>query len=282
MSNIIKGLNTAIVLHENHFLALAMKIKNAADEESLFFFQLPQLHDLLLVLQSQLQRLSIAAVQNGKALTAAVSEAHQNLIAQVPPIDVSEITAPAPGKRVASLAMKPNADQNTLHLILQNERVISLAIMDIQAEFVIRAIIQALNNIKERELIAYLTERLDFLPLYDVDLSNTDSMDYNQYPQEPWKQNLFAHHLALLYCCKTANGEQIICGAVVKTNVQEGTPAAEDIAFRLQKISPHIKKYQGQVTHIFSRQIPAQQGAVLTLEQALKPLHTFYLEKIAE
>ncbi|SVR48107.1 Uncharacterised protein [Klebsiella pneumoniae] len=37
---------------------------------------------------------------------------------------------------------------------------------------------------------------------YTVDLTTQPNIDYQQYPQEDWKLNLFSHYLGVLYCCE--------------------------------------------------------------------------------
>ena len=54
---------------------------------------------------------------------------------------------------------------------------------------------------------------------YTVDLTTQPNIDYQQYPQEEWKLNLFSHYLGVLYCCETEEGKKIVSGAVVKTSV---------------------------------------------------------------
>ncbi len=50
---------------------------------------------------------------------------------------------------------------------------------------------------------------------YTMDLTTQPNIDYQQYPQEEWKLNLFSHYLGVLYCCETGGREEncLRCGS---------------------------------------------------------------------
>lgn len=50
----IKGVNTGVIRKSNNFIALALKIKEPRNKESLFFMSVMELRDLLIALESRL------------------------------------------------------------------------------------------------------------------------------------------------------------------------------------------------------------------------------------
>lgn len=50
----IKGVNTGVIRKSNNFIALALKIKEPRNKESLFFMSAMELRDLLIALESRL------------------------------------------------------------------------------------------------------------------------------------------------------------------------------------------------------------------------------------
>ncbi|HHD2845780.1 TPA: YjeJ family protein, partial [Klebsiella quasipneumoniae subsp. similipneumoniae] len=105
-----------------------------------------------------------------------------------------------------------------------------------------------------------------------------------QYPQEEWKLNLFSHYLGVLYCCETDEGKKIVSGAVVKTSAPHLSELENNVVMQLIEKSPKLKAMHAALApcQIFSTIIPSQPGRMLSLEECLRPLHAFYLEKKAE
>lgn len=52
----IKGVNTGVIRKSNNFIALALKIKEPRNKESLFFMSVMELRDLLIALESRLHQ----------------------------------------------------------------------------------------------------------------------------------------------------------------------------------------------------------------------------------
>lgn len=119
---------------------------------------------------------------------------------------------------------------------------------------------------------------------YTVDLTTHPNIDYQQHPQEEWKLNLFSHYLGALYCCETEEGKKIVSGAVVKTSVPHLSELENNVVMQLIEKSPKLKAMHAELApcQIFSTIIPSQPGRMLSLEECLRPLHAFYLEKKAE
>ncbi len=183
-----------------------------------------------------------------------------------------------------SITLKPGETHSTLILILQNEQICTLIIDDQQVEALIFGIQQSLKIVGDKALAAYLAASLDFLMCYAVDLTTQPNIDYQQYPQEEWKLNLFSHYLGVLYCCETDEGKKIVSGAVVKTSAPHLSELENNVVTRIIEKSPKLKAMHAELApcQIFSTIIPSQPGRMLSLEECLRPLHAFYLEKKAE
>lgn len=183
-----------------------------------------------------------------------------------------------------SITLKPGETESTLILVLQNEQICKLCIEDKQVEAIIVGIQQALKNVGDQMVIQYLSSNMDFLMCYSVDLTTQPNIDYQQYPQEEWKLNLFSHYLGVLYCCETDEGKKIVSGAVVKTSAPHLSEMENSVVVRLIEKSPKLKAMHAELApcQIFSTIIPSQPGRMLSLEECLRPLHAFYLEKKAE
>lgn len=52
----IKGVNTGVIRKSNNFIALALKIKEPRNKESLFFMSVMELRDLLIALESRMHQ----------------------------------------------------------------------------------------------------------------------------------------------------------------------------------------------------------------------------------
>ena len=197
---------------------------------------------------------------------------------------MAEIQQPNPERRIMSITLKPGETESSLILVLQNEQICTLCIEDRQVEALLTGIQQALKTIDDQELMRYLTSSFDFLMCYTVDLTTQPNIDYQQYPQEEWKLNLFSHYLGVLYCCETEEGKKIVSGAVVKTSVPHLSELENNIVMQLIEKSPKLKAMHAELApcQIFSPIIPSQPGRMLSLEECLRPLHAFYLEKKAE
>ncbi len=157
-------------------------------------------------------------------------------------------------------------------------------IEDRQVEALLAGIQQALKTVNDQDIIHYLTANLDFLICYTVDLTTQPNIDYQQHTQEDWKLNLFSHYLGVLYCCETDEGKKIVSGAVVKTSAPHLSELENNVVTRIIEKSPKLKAMHAELApcQIFSTVIPSQPGRMLSLEECLRPLHAFYLEKKAE
>ncbi|WP_227648584.1 YjeJ family protein, partial [Klebsiella pneumoniae] len=120
---------------------------------------------------------------------------NESLIANIPAVEMAEIQQPNPERRIMSITLKPGETESTLILVLQNEQICTLCIEDRQVEALLAGVQQALKTINDQEVLKYLSSNMDFLMCYTVDVTTQPNIDYQQYPQEDWKLNLFSHYL---------------------------------------------------------------------------------------
>ncbi|MCS5983402.1 YjeJ family protein [Klebsiella quasipneumoniae subsp. similipneumoniae] len=278
------GFNTAGITFEERFLALLLKVKKANDTCEIFYLQAPVLSDLLLILQSRMALIFQRLENKGEAYKDEIIAYNETLVTHIPTVEMAEIQQPSPERRIMSITLKPGETQSTLIPVFQDEQIKTLTIDDRQVEALIIGIQQALKTVGDQELIQYLSSNMDFLMCYSVDLTTQPNIDYQQYPREEWKLNLFSHYLGVLYCCETDEGKKIVSGAVVKTSAPHLSEMENSVVVRLIEKSPKLKAMHTALApcQIFSTIIPSQPGRMLSLEECLRPLHAFYLEKKAE
>jgi len=278
------GFNTAGITFEDRFLALLLKIKQPNGLCQQYYLQAPILHDLLLILQNRLLATYKRLQEEGEIYKEALIAYNESLIANIPAVEMAEIQQPNPERRIMSITLKPGEKESTLILVLQNEQICTLCIEDRQVEALLAGIQQALKTVNDQAVIQYLSSNMDFLMCYAVDLTTQPNIDYQQYTQEEWKLNLFSHYLGVLYCCETEEGKKIVSGAVVKTSAPHLSELENNVVTRIIEKSPKLKAMHAELApcQIFSTIIPSQPGRMLSLEECLRPLHAFYLEKKAE
>ncbi|HBX8214760.1 TPA: hypothetical protein MIH64_19255 [Klebsiella pneumoniae] len=278
------GFNTAGITFEDRFLALLLKIKQQNGPCQQYYLQAPILLDFLLILQNRLLMTYKRLHEQGETYKEELIAYNESLIANIPAVEMAEIQQPNPERRIMSITLKPGETESTLILVLQNEQICTLCIEDRQVEALLAGIQQALKTVNDQDIIHYLTANLDFLICYTVDLTTQPNIDYQQHTQEDWKLNLFSHYLGVLYCCETDEGKKIVSGAVVKTSAPHLSELENNVVTRIIEKSPKLKAMHADLApcQIFSTVIPSQPGRMLSLEECLRPLHAFYLEKKAE
>ncbi|MEB6418429.1 YjeJ family protein [Klebsiella pneumoniae] len=284
MQGTLIGFNTAGITFEDRFLALLLKIKQQNGPCQQYYLQAPILLDLLLILQNRLLVTYKRLHEQGETYKEELIAYNESLIANIPAVEMAEIQQPNPERRIMSITLKPGETESTLILVLQNEQICTLCIEDRQVEALLAGIQQALKTVNDQDIIHYLTANLDFLICYTVDLTTQPNIDYQQHTQEDWKLNLFSHYLGVLYCCETDEGKKIVSGAVVKTSAPHLSELENNVVTRIIEKSPKLKAMHAELApcQIFSTVIPSQPGRMLSLEECLRPLHAFYLEKKAE
>ena len=270
----IKGINTGVIRQKNEFVALALKIKEQRNKESLFFLSPLGLRDLLIALESRLymkQQLSEdARLQYEKERDKASKKVHEN----IPLIQEDELKNADINRRIDSLTLVDDKGENlAFSLTLHDGKTDELLVNELQIQVLAHAIIHAINNAGMRDLALRITSLLDFLPLYDVDCQQNDNLEYDSYTQPEWKHNLFNHYLAIIYRYTDDKGKAHFCGSVVKTRAASGSKEAEAITRRLLDFSPRLKKLAGVPCQVFIRTLTDDKTQKLNQDQCLRALH---------
>ena len=270
----IKGVNTGVIRQKNEFVALALKIKEQRNKESLFFLSPLGLRDLLIALESRLymkQQLSEdARLQYEKERDKASKKMHEN----IPLIQEDELKNADINRRIDSLTLVDDKGENlAFSLTLHDGKKDELLVNELQIQVLAHAIIHAINNAGMRDLALRITSLLDFLPLYDVDCQQNDNLEYDSYTQPEWKHNLFNHYLAIIYRYTDDQGKAQFCGSVVKTRAPSGSKEAEAITRRLLDFSPRLKKLAGVPCQVFIRTLTGDKTQKLNQDQCLRALH---------
>ena len=283
MAITIKGINTGIIRQKNEFIALALKIKEPRNKESLFFLSPFGLRDLLIALESRLHTKHLlgedARLQYEKARDKVSQKMHENM----PLIQEDELKNADINRRINSLVLVSDEGENlTLSLTLHNGRVCELLINELQITVLAHAIIHAINNAGMRELALRITSLLDFLPLYDIDCLDNDNLEYDAYTQSEWKHNLFNHYLAVIYRYKDKAGKVRFCGSVVKTRAPSDDKDVEAISRRLIDFSPRLKKLADVPCKVFVRTLTGDKTQKLTQDQCLRALHHLRLQSASK
>ena len=270
----IKGINTGVIRQKNEFVALALKIKEQRNKESLFFLSPLGLRDLLIARESRLymkQQLSEdARLQYEKERDKASKKMHEN----IPLIQEDELKNADINRRIDSLTLVDDKGENlAFSLTLHDGKTDELLVNELQIQVLAHAIIHAINNAGMRDLALRITSLLDFLPLYDVDCQQNDNLEYDSYTQPEWKHNLFNHYLAIIYRYTDDKGKAHFCGSVVKTRAASGSKEAEAITRRLLDFSPRLKKLAGVPCQVFIRTLTDDKTQKLNQDQCLRALH---------
>lgn len=273
------GFNTAGITYEDHFMALLLKVQKQNGLCQTYYLQAPVLADLLMVLANRLSIFLPRLQQSDDTLKEELIAYNNELIANTPAVDMDEVQNPNPELRIMSITLKPGVNESTLILMLQNEQITTLRIDDRQVEALIMGINQSLKMVADTKLNEYLALALDFVLLYTVDLTSQPNIEYQQYPQEEWKLNLFSHHLAVLYSYEQEEGKKVLSGAVIKTSAAHQSDFEKSIVLRLLEKSQKLKQVHSQHTpyQIFSKVIPSGPGQMLTRDECMLSLREFYV-----
>ncbi|EGT3573449.1 YjeJ family protein [Citrobacter sp. ANG330] len=277
----IKGVNTGVIRKANEFIALALKIKEPRNKESLFFLPALELRDLLIAVESRLhqkQQLNAAERQHYEKTRDAISKKMQE---NIPAIVEDELRHADIHRRVTAVALADgSADSVILTFTLHDGTTCHLRVNDLQIETLVYAIIRAIDNAGMRELALRLASLLDFLPLYDADCMDHERLEFDAYAQPEWKHALFTHYLAVLYRFTDETGKTQFSGTVVKTRVPSDSKTAEAISRRLLDFSPRLKKLAGKPCQVSVRTLTANKTQKLTQEQCLRALHHLRVQSV--
>lgn len=277
----IKSVNTGVIRQGNAFVALALKIKEQKNKESLFFFPALVLRDLLIALESRLAALHELQGDELQKYEKAREKAGKKMLDNVPALLEEELRHADANFRVDGLELSKNGkDELTVTLKLHRGESIELTINELQIDLLVKAIIHSINNAGMKELALRISSLLDFLPLYDADCQEKGSLEYDFYDQAQWKHNLFSHYLALLYRFTDKEGKECFSGSIVKTRTPSGSKEAQAISRRLLDFSPRLKKLAGTPCQVYVRTLAANNGQQLTQEQCLRALYHLRVQSV--
>ncbi|MFP1529061.1 YjeJ family protein [Escherichia coli] len=144
----IKGVNTGVIRKSNNFIALALKIKEPRNKESLFFMSVMELRDLLIALESRLHqkhKLDAAArLQYEQARDKVIKKMAEKTSQK---FWLMSLKMPILIIRVNTLELTDNQGENlTFVLTLHDGSKYELVVNELQIEMLARAIIHAINN----------------------------------------------------------------------------------------------------------------------------------------
>lgn len=280
MQGTIKGFNTAAIKNGEDLFALTLKIKEQDEQCQLYYLQPAVLFDLLQILMSRLTKIAQRVTNEEETYQKKLVTSSEALISNIPQIDISELQQPDSARRITSLTLKSGDTHFSMIAVLQNENVAVLRMDDTQVGVLLVGIQQALQNSGDKKLLAYINSHLDHLPLYATDMTGMPRIDYQQFEYPEWKHTLFSHHLAILYCFATEQGEQILSGAVIKTSVEHRSEREISIARLLAEKCPKLKAFSNKypMTQVLTRMLPAPQGKIASLDECLMPLRSFCQE----
>lgn len=277
----IKSVNTGVIRQGNAFVALALKIKEQKNKESLFFFPALVLRDLLIALESRLAALHQLQGDELQKYEKAREKAGKKMLDNVPALLEEELRHADVNFRVDGLELSKNGkDELTVTLKLHRGESIELTINELQIDLLVKAIIHSINNAGMKELALRISSLLDFLPLYDADCQEKGSLEYDFYDQAQWKHDLFSHYLALLYRFTDKEGKECFSGSIVKTRTPSGSKEAQAISRRLLDFSPRLKKLAGTPCQVYVRTLAANNGQQLTQEQCLRALYHLRVQSV--
>ncbi|MEO3992040.1 YjeJ family protein [Pseudocitrobacter cyperus] len=277
----IKSVNTGVIRKGDSFVALAFKIKEQKDKESLYFFPALPLRDLLIALESRLAALHMRQGNELKKYEKARDKTGKKMLEDIPALQEEELRHADISFRVDELELTHNGeDELTITLKLHNGKSVELTINELQIDLLVKAIIHAINNAGMRELALRISSLLDFLPLYDADCQEKDNLEYDFYNQPQWKHDLFSHYLAVLYRFNDKDGKECFSGSIVKTRTPSGSKEAQAISRRLLDFSPRLKKLTGTPCQVYVRTLSANKGQQLSQEQCLRALHHLHVQSV--
>ncbi len=277
MAMTIKGINTGIIRKGDDFVALALKIKQPRNKETLLFLPALVLRDLLIALEHRLWQHAQLAEEQCLALNNARNLVVKKMHTNIPTIAEEELRNADATQRVDNIELSNNTGENLLFkFTLHGGETLDIEINELQIALVVQAIIQAINNAKMRELSLRLSSLLDFLPLYDVDCLDNSSFEFDTYQQPQWKLDLFNYYLAMVYQYTDEQGKQQHCGTVVKTRSTSESKSAEAISRRLLSYSARLGKLKDKPCQVFVRTIAANNAQPLTQEQCMRALYQLH------
>lgn len=269
-----KGYNTGVLLHQNKFLALAFKVREENDSESIFYMQANVLKDFLMLLQNRLVLFCKNVFFEASQFNASVGNENQALLTEVPVMSQEDIQTPNTDRRIVSLSANFLDNNTNILFTLKNGDFYHFNIGDNQIHFIILALGQALKNSGTNEVTSYLTTGLDFIPLYDVIFKPDGNLNYSQFEIDTWKLDIFSNYILLVY--RTNQDEKFCYGGVIKTNASLGSEELNGIAMAFASSSPKLKDHYPLIENYHAEYLILNKKTMPSTKEALQPLAEFH------
>lgn len=281
----IKGINAGVIRQENNFIALALKIKEPRNKESLFFLPAIVLKDLFIALEYRLAQLPQLSADERSRYEKARDKAAQKMHQNIPALQREALEHADVNLRVNAISLTNDDNESqTFTLTLHSGKKVELVVDLLQIELLVTVMVHAINNAGMNELSLRISSMLDFLPLYDVDYKAGGNLEYDSYDHPAWKRNLFAHHLAVVYRYTDSEGKTQFSGTAIKTRSKPGTKDVEAVTRRLLDCSPRLQKLAGLPCQVFVRALSSDKRKTFTADAYMQALYQLQqsVEKNAE
>lgn len=270
----IKGFNIGVLLHQDKFLAIAFKVREENDSESIFYMQAAVLKDFLMLLQNRLVSISKNLFFDASDYNKSVGDESQSLLNEVPVMSMEDIQNPNTDKRVVTLSASFIDNGVKILFALKNGDFFHFNIRDTQMSFIILALGQAIKNSGMTDISSYLTTGLDFIPLYAVIFKSDGNLSYSQFEIDTWKLDIFSNYILLVY--RTNETEKFCCGGVVKTNANLNSEELNSIAMAFASSSPKIKEHYPLIENYHAEYLILNKKNMPSTKEALQPLAEFH------
>ncbi|HDK6717890.1 TPA: hypothetical protein M2P09_004287 [Klebsiella quasipneumoniae] len=270
----IKGYNTGVLLHQNKFLAVAFKVREENDSESIFYMQANVLKDFLMLLQNRIILISKNVFFDASQFNASVSNENQSLLTEVPVMSQEDIQTPNTDKRIVALSANFLDNDVKILFTLKNGNFYHFNIHDTQIHFIILALGQAIKNSGINDVTSYLTTGLDFIPLYDVIFKPDGNLNYSQFEIDAWKLDIFSNYVLLVY--RSNQDEKYSFGGVVKTNANLDSEELNSIAMAFASSSPKLKEHYPLIENYHAEYLILNKKTMPSTKEALQPLAEFH------
>ena len=281
----IKGINAGVIRQENNFIALALKIKEPRNKESLFFLPAIVLKDLFIALEYRLAQLPQLSADERSRYEKARDKAAQKMHQNIPALQREALEHADVNLRVNAISLTNDDNESqTFTLTLHSGKKVELVVDLLQIELLVTVMVHAINNAGMNELSLRISSMLDFLPLYDVDYKAGGNLEYDSYDHPAWKRNLFVHHLAVVYRYTDSEGNTQFSGTAIKTRSKPGTKDVEAVTRRLLDCSPRLQKLAGLPCQVFVRALSSDKRKTFTADAYMQALYQLQqsVEKNAE
>ena len=281
----IKGINAGVIRQENNFIALALKIKEPRNKESLFFLPAIALKDLFIALEYRLAQLPQLSADERSRYEKARDKAAQKMHQNIPALQREALEHADVNLRVNAISLTNDDNESqTFTLTLHSGKKVELVVDLLQIELLVTVMVHAINNAGMNELSLRISSMLDFLPLYDVDYKAGGNLEYDSYDHPAWKRNLFVHHLAVVYRYTDSEGNTQFSGTAIKTRSKPGTKDVEAVTRRLLDCSPRLQKLAGLPCQVFVRALSSDKRKTFTADAYMQALYQLQqsVEKNAE